>query len=96
MTAHELVELHDELERELQKSGPVQFIRSLAARAAGGQILAQEARPLGDRRRSTRFVYRDANFGEASLTVITELDDAGQTQYWLQCSESAAPPPLVG
>ena len=85
MEAKELLALHDELERLLQQRGPVQFIRDLSVRGHGAQILAQEARPLGDGRRATRFLYRDIHGGEASFTVIIETDAAGKAQYWLQC-----------
>lgn len=90
MTVNELVGLQHELEEELQRLGPVHFIRQLVARAIGAHVLAYDSQQLPGQRRSTRFLFVDGAGAEAFLTVFSELRPDGLAGYTLHAERRAA------
>jgi hypothetical protein len=86
MLTRELMELREEFEFLLQQRGPVEFLRELIVAAEGAQVRpydSQQSSSAG--RRSTRFVFCDANGDEAFLTITVEAQSAGGQQLYLDC-----------
>ncbi|MBS2032163.1 MAG: hypothetical protein JST54_29965 [Deltaproteobacteria bacterium] len=79
----DLLDRQAELEAELRVVGPVDFIRQLVRQQPAPQVLARDTQILPGNRRATRFVYIDADGGQAVLTIFSEVLPDGAPSFSL-------------
>ncbi len=83
MTAADLLAKQPELDAQLKKMGPVQFIRDLIMKLGGAALVSQGNVKLTPAKMATVFSYEDGGPQKLKISVVNELTQTGQNRYEL-------------